>query len=64
MKLTKLQNFISSKYGYEITLEQAKQIEELLDTYSYGDRYTFDEIEEVTDYILYGEKSVFAENFK
>lgn len=56
----KLQRYVLD-YDYEITLEQADTILELLDEY-YG-IFTSGDIEIATDYVVNGNESIFAEYF-
>jgi hypothetical protein len=60
LTLTKLQNYVRD-YDYEINLEQAKQILDLLDD-AYG-VFTSKEIEMATDYIVNSNESIFANCF-
>lgn len=57
----KLKDYIKD-YGYEITLEQAQSILELLYDYYYG-IYNNTDIQEATDYIVNGNKSKYAKLF-
>jgi hypothetical protein len=60
LTLRKLQKYVRD-YNYEITMEQAKNILEILDDY-YG-IFTSSEIEMTTDYVVNGKESIFADYF-
>lgn len=60
MTLIKLTELMKD-YDYELTLEQAEQILDLFDDYFGTD--TFDTPQMCTDYIVNGDKSIFAEYF-
>lgn len=57
----KLQDYVKD-YDYNITLNQAKEILELLDNV-YG-TFKSDDIQMATDYIIYGKNSMFAYYFE
>jgi hypothetical protein len=54
---------IMKDYDYELSREQAIEIMELLEDFKVNDRYTMNDLEICTDFIVLGKQSPFVDYF-